>query len=236
MEMALHTEPLTESTEAERRVRVWDAFVRIFHWSVAIAFFVAYFSEDDLLTVHVWAGYTIGALVMLRIAWGFVGPRHARFSDFVTGPWRALRYLLNLVAGRAKRHLGHSPAGGVMVLLLLVGLLGTVWSGMELHAIENNAGPLAAVVATSPGTTSASSNSLAILSVARADEDNHEQRDERVGHCRFAGEEFWEEIHESLANGIMALVVLHVLGVMLASVAHRENLVGSMFTGTKRAE
>ena len=106
--MSVHTEPLPQSAGAERRVQVWDAFVRIFHWSVVIAFFVAYLSEDDLLTVHVWAGYTIGALVVLRIAWGFVGHEHARFSDFVTGPWRALRYLLDLVAGRGKRHVGHS--------------------------------------------------------------------------------------------------------------------------------
>ena len=122
--MTLATERITDSTAAERRIQVWDTFVRIFHWTVAVAFFVAYFSEDDLLTVHVWAGYSIGALVILRIAWGFVGPEHARFRDFLAGPWTALRYLVDLFAGRAKRHLGHSPAGGVMVLLLLAGLLG----------------------------------------------------------------------------------------------------------------
>ena len=231
--MSVHTEPLTESAGSERRVQVWDALVRVFHWSVVIAFFVAYFTEDDLLTVHVWAGYTVGALVVLRIVWGFVGPQHARFSDFVTGPWRALRYLLDLVAGRARRHLGHSPAGGLMVLLLLAGMLATVWSGMELHAIENNAGPLAAVATTSPAATS---SSLAIISVARADEDDHERREHGYERGGAGGEEFWEEVHEVLANGVMALVVLHVLGVILASVAHRENLVGSMFFGTKRAE
>jgi len=234
--MSVHTEPLPESAGAERRVQVWDAFVRIFHWSVVIAFFVAYLSEDDLLTVHVWAGYTIGALVVLRIAWGFVGPEHARFSDFVTGPWRALRYLLDLVAGRGKRHVGHSPAGGIMALLLLAGLLGTVWSGMELHAIENNAGPLAAVTATTAEVASTSSSSLELISVARADEDGREERDGRYEDGDRGGEQFWEEVHEILANGVMALVVLHVLGVILASVAHRENLVASMFTGTKRAE
>ena len=234
--MAVHTETLKETPVAERRVRVWDAFVRIFHWSVAIAFFVAYFSEDEWLTVHVWAGYTIGALVVLRIVWGFAGPQHARFSDFVTGPWRALRYLLDLVAGRATRHLGHSPAGGLMVLLLLAGLLGTVWSGMELHAIENNAGPLAALATPSTGATPASSSALAIISVARADENDHGKRAGRYERGGFGGEKFWEEVHEVLANGVMVLVVLHVLGVILASVAHRENLVGSMFSGAKRAE
>lgn len=233
MNMPVCTEASTGTAGAQRQVQVWDGFVRVFHWSVVVAFFVAYFSEDDLLTLHVWAGYTIGALVVLRIVWGFVGPSHARFSDFVTGPWRALRYVLGLVAGRAERHVGHSPAGGLMVLVLLAGLLATVWSGLELHAIENNAGPLAYVVTTSPAAARGSSDAVATIAAAHADEDDHEKHDERRD---VAGEEFWEEVHEVLANGVMALVALHVLGVILASVAHRENLARSMFTGTKRAD
>lgn len=78
--------PSAEAAAAGRaggEVRVWDLFVRIFHWTVAIGFFVAYFSEDGPMTLHVWAGYVVGALVVLRILWGFVGPKNARFSDFI---------------------------------------------------------------------------------------------------------------------------------------------------------
>lgn len=56
-------------------VKVWDPFIRIAHWLLAVALFVAYFTEDEALTVHIWAGYLIGTLVILRILWGFVGPR-----------------------------------------------------------------------------------------------------------------------------------------------------------------
>lgn len=209
---------------AASRVRVWDRFVRLFHWTVAAAFFVAYLSEGALLEVHVWAGYTIGVLVAMRVVWGFVGPPHARFRDFVCGPWAAWRYLLRLLAFRAPRHLGHSPAGGLMVIALLVGLLATVGSGLELHAIENGAGPLAARSERPPAFAPVP------LAAARADEEEPRHRRGRRG-----GGEVWQEVHEALANVVMVLVILHVAGVLLASVVHRENLVAAMLTGEKRA-
>ena len=127
-------------------VTVWDPLVRLFHWSLGGAFFVAYFSEDDLLNLHVWAGYVVGGLVALRIVWGFVGPRHARFADFICSPYKAWRYSFDLLRRRATRYLGHSPAAGAMVIALLVGLGATVWSGLEVYAVEENAGPLAGIV------------------------------------------------------------------------------------------
>ncbi|MEE9479215.1 MAG: cytochrome b/b6 domain-containing protein, partial [Kiloniellales bacterium] len=98
-------------------VRVWDIFVRVSHWALAAGFFVAYFTEDNLLLLHVWAGYLVGVLVVLRLLWGVVGPKHARFTDFVCGPRRAAGYLLDLFRFRAPRYLGHSPAGGAMAVV-----------------------------------------------------------------------------------------------------------------------
>lgn len=77
---------------AERdMVLVWDPLVRIGHWLLAAAFAVDYLTEGEPLQLHVWAGYTIGGIVLLRILWGFVGPRPARFADFLRGPGAALR-------------------------------------------------------------------------------------------------------------------------------------------------
>lgn len=130
------------TTDSADQVRVWDAFVRIFHWAVVVLFAVAYVTEDDLLQVHVWAGYGVGALVLLRIVWGFIGSRHARFSDFVAGPARVRSYLADLLRFRGHRYLGHSPAGGAMVIALLVMLLLIVGSGIALYAARNGLGPL----------------------------------------------------------------------------------------------
>ncbi len=219
---ATSTDPGTE-LQQQKRIRVWDPLVRIVHWTLAIAFFLAYFTEDDFLTLHVWAGYTVGSLVVLRVLWGFVGPQHARFSDFLYGPGTVMRYLFDLIAFRARRYLGHSPAGGAMVFALLVGLAASVWSGLEIYAVEENAGPLAGL--------SSDLNS----GIAQANEKEFEDEDEHKDR-KGRQEDVWEEVHETLANLTLILALLHIVGVLFASVVHRENLLVSMVTGNKRAE
>lgn len=211
-------------------VRVWDIFVRFSHWSVALGFFIAYFTEDEALALHVWAGYVVGVFVVMRVLWGFVGPRHARFSDFLYGPHKVFAYLRDLVRFRAERHLGHSPAGGAMAIALWIGLAAIVWSGLELYAAEEGAGPLAAIRAEAVAPPAAGGGLLVLASEHEDDEDEHEGG--RGGEGR--GEGDWEEIHEVLANLVLLLVILHIAGVILASVVHRENLARSMVTGMKR--
>ena len=67
-------------------IAVWDPLIRIGHWTIVLAFAVAYFSGEDLLSVHVWAGYIVGAVVLIRVIWGFIGPTRKRFTDFVLCP------------------------------------------------------------------------------------------------------------------------------------------------------
>jgi cytochrome b len=131
--------------DARTQVRVWDPAVRLFHWTLAGAFLVAYLTEDELQAVHLNAGYLIGALILFRLVWGFVGPRHARFGDFVRPPAQVLDYLRRATRFEAPRHLGHNPAGGAMILALLVSLSVTVLSGVALYGTTDFAGPLAGV-------------------------------------------------------------------------------------------
>jgi cytochrome b len=152
---------------------------------------------------------------------GFIGPDHARFSRLIYPPGTVLRYLWDLLLGRAKRYLGHSPGGGAMVLLLLIGLLGTVATGLEVYAIEENAGPLAAFV------SSPSPPGQARPALERESDENNEGA-QRSG-------KFWGETHEFMANLMLIFVALHIAGVLLASYVHRENLTRAMVTGRKRA-
>ena len=98
-------------TPVQDKVYVWDSFVRLFHWSLVLGFTVAYLTEDDMLAVHVWAGYAVGLLIVARIVWGLVGSRHARFSDFVYNPSTTVGYLRDLLLVRGKRYIGQG--GGV---------------------------------------------------------------------------------------------------------------------------
>jgi cytochrome b len=136
--------------------------------------------------VHIIAGYVVAALVALRIVWGLVGPRHARFADFVRAPREVLTYFRDVLLLRAQRYIGHNPAGGLMVVALLVMLTVTSVSGYLM-------------------TTDA-----------------------------YWGSKAMEEIHGALANATVALIALHVLGVLVASFEHRENLVKAMVSGRKR--
>jgi cytochrome b len=127
---------MTEAGRAMRpaEVSVWDPFVRVFHWSIVALFAMAWITGDDFESLHVAGGYAIAALVALRIVWGFVGPRHARFASFVRGPRNVAGYLADTIRLRARRHLGHNPAGAAMIVALILALAATTGSGIAMEA------------------------------------------------------------------------------------------------------
>lgn len=208
------------ASNAARSRRIWDPIVRIGHWLLAAAFFTSWLTGDEWMQVHVISGYTIAMILLVRFVWGWVGPRNARFTSFVRGPRTVFRYLKSLAGGSPEAHRGHNPAGGWMILALLLALAVQVSSGMMLYAIEDGAGPLAGWVA--PEATVTTGEHQESDSIQSHDEDHEGDR-----------EEFWEELHELGANALMLLVALHLAGVLVASLIHRENLVRSMVTGRR---
>ena len=203
-------------------IKVWDLGVRLFHWSLVALFVIAYLSGDDdegaTATLHAWAGYVIIGLLAFRILWGVVGSRYARFSDFVYSPASIIAYLKGLLAGHPKRYLGHNPAGGLMVIAMILTLSAVSWTGLKAYQAEGK-GPL--VAADNPVI------SLAIPTAIADDDDEGGAGGERKG------DEFWEEAHEASVNVMLLLIVLHLAGVAASSLMHRENLVRAMVTGRK---
>jgi cytochrome b len=129
---------------SERRL-VWDWPVRITHWALVASVTGSYVTHRlgaAQFRYHRWFGYTALILVSVRILWGVVGTHHARFSSFVRAPAAVVRYLRDLLGGRAPRYAGHNPAGGWMVLLLLALLGAQAVTGLFANDDVMNTGPL----------------------------------------------------------------------------------------------
>jgi cytochrome b len=166
-------------------ILVWDAPVRVVHWLMVLSFAGAWVTAESETwrLLHVTLGYTLAGLAVFRIAWGLVGTRHARFSDFVRGPAAVGRYLRSLWGPRPEHHVGHNPAGALAIVALLLLALGVTASGWALYAE--------------------------------------------------LGGDWLEDVHEAAANLMLAVVLVHVAGVAVASWLHRENLLRAMVTGRK---
>ncbi len=176
---------MSNSIHTKNIVLVWDLPVRVIHWLLVICFIGAYLTaeEDGLRLLHVTLGYTLAALMAVRIVWGFVGTKHARFSSFIKGPEETWLYLMSLFKSTPQNHTGHNPLGAIAILGLMLLGLGVSFTGWSaLHEV---------------------------------------------------GGEWNEELHEAIAEGMLVLVVIHVISGVVASLLHRENLVRAMVNGTK---
>jgi cytochrome b len=169
-----------------QKILVWDLPVRLGHWLMVGGFALAWLTGDSetFRLVHVFAGATVLAVATFRLPWGVIGSRYARFRDFVHGPAAVRNYLLSVLRLQPAEHLGHNPAGGwAIVLLLGLGIL----TGLAGWATYSDLG----------------------------------------GH-------WLEELHEGLATTMLAVVVVHVAGVLTGSLLHGENLVRAMVNGYRR--
>lgn len=172
-----------------QRVLVWDVPTRVFHWTLALSFAGAYLTAESerYRDIHLALGYLMLGMIAFRLVWGLVGTAYARFASFAFKPAAVVQYLRSLRSPQPQHYVGHNPAGGVAIFLLLaLGLVIGV-SGLGLY-------------------------------------------------WEFGDEDLFEELHEIAANLMLGLVFVHIAGVLLSSVLHRENLVRSMLTGYKTAE
>jgi len=124
------------------KIKVWDPLTRLFHWSLVVAYIVVVFTshEESLLEYHVYTGYLILGFVIFRVLWGFAGNQYARFSGFVRG-WAEVRCFLKQVLGfKIPRYIGHNPAVGWYVLLMLGITIVITATGIITYGGEENRG------------------------------------------------------------------------------------------------
>lgn len=111
------------------RHHVWDPLVRVFHWTTVTIFAANALITDPEAKLHLWLGYTLAALLAVRLLWGFVGPLTARFSHFLPTPQGVTQQLSDMATGRKRAHLGHTPLGALMIFNLVASLIGICITG-----------------------------------------------------------------------------------------------------------
>ncbi len=206
-------------------IRVWDLPTRIFHWLLFLGVLVALVTgeegEEGVLSFHQIFGFLVMALLIFRLAWGLVGTRHVRFRSFIRGPRTVLTYGRALMRFAPPASLGHNPLGGWMVVLLLVDLIVVIGTGLfagEGEESEEREGGEAGenendVEAGGGGGLSEGGPFADSVSPGTAD--------------------FLSGVHEVFANLLIALIIVHVLGVLLDWLLTRDNLIRAMITGEK---
>ena len=208
-----------------KSVKVWDVFVRVFHWTLVGSLIGMYLTGDSFKNTHIKLGYFLICLILARILWGIFGSKHARFSDFICSPGTAYNYLKGLIKGNPKHYLGHNPAGGLMIIVMLVSLLITAFTGLKALGSEGR------------GLLANKGISIVRLAYANGDEHNDDDRKYRGGHRQKKQKcELWDDIHESMTSFMIFLVMVHVGGVIISSWIHKENLILGMITGKKKKE
>ncbi len=135
---------------SEEKRLVWDLPLRLFHWLLVLSMIGSWVTAElgfDWMQIHFYFGYATIGMLVFRVIWGFVGPRHARFAEFLTGPSGVWRYARTLAAGTMIHTAGHNPLGAISVIVMLVlvafqvstGLFASddiVWSGPYYGAVS----------------------------------------------------------------------------------------------------
>src|ERR1700759_3269916 len=150
--------PMSIETARQKTVLVWDLPIRLFHWCMVALVFAAWLSADrGWMTIHLGSGLTLLALLLFRLVWGLFGSTTARFSDFLHPPRRVFGYLRGLKSGDRLLYAGHNPAGGLMVMAMILVLLAQALTGLFANDGLHFNGPLALLL---PSETSDSITSI----------------------------------------------------------------------------
>ena len=200
-----------------RSRRSWDPVVKVTHWSIVTTILANALVTEEGSGAHIWVGFTLAAILALRLLWGLIGPAEARFSAFPPSPRRALGHLRDIRAGKKEVHSSHNPLGALMVYAIWSMLGVIIASGMAM------AGP--------PSTAflDSAEHSGAVTGQAIAGQGDHDD-DEAVEGAE--GEESeWEEVHETAVNLLYILIALHIAGVVFETRRSGREILLAMLPG-----
>lgn len=206
-------------TQNQTPTKRWDPLVKITHWGVAAVVVCNALIVGEGSIAHIWAGYTLAGLLALRLLWGVIGTRPARFASFLPSPSRALAHIRAIREGRHEEHGSHNPLGALMAYAIWACLGVIVASGIAMAGA-----PPAIDAATTP----------AQIISGEAEEHEHGEYDEYgEGAEEDEGEEALEEVHEIAVNLLYLLILLHIGGVAFETARSGKRTITAMLPGGK---
>jgi len=177
--------------------RRWDPVVKITHWSIAIAVLAnAVFTEEGS-GLHIWVGYGLAAILGLRMLWGLIGPIEARFGAFWPSPRKAMAHLREIRTGQSSQHISHNPLGAFMVYAIWGCLLTIIATGIAMAGVP----PI--------GLADNDTEQRGATELERSDEYSEERDEDGEEEEGLPG-----EVHETAANLLYLLILLHLAGVL----------------------
>ncbi|MGV7215392.1 cytochrome b/b6 domain-containing protein [Bradyrhizobium sp. UFLA05-112] len=129
-------------------LKVWDLPVRVMHWLLVIGICVCWWTgANNELKYHLWSGYAILWIVLMRLYWGLVGSSTARFVNFVRGPKAILDYASTLHRRGTPQSHGHTALGAISIVVMLGLVLAVVILGLFAVDVDGlYSGPLSSYI------------------------------------------------------------------------------------------
>lgn len=220
----------------------WDPIVKLTHWGIVVAVIGNALITEEGSGWHIWAGYGLAALLALRLLWGLVGPREARFAAFPPSLARARNHLGEIGRGEVTHHASHNPLGALMAYAIWATLLVVVGTGIAMSG-PPPADPWAERGEHGEGgksvdgdekeehegnETALRSQSFTLVPAARADSGEGEGEGEE-------DEGPLGELHELAVNLLYVLIALHLMGVVFESRRSGPQIVRAMLPGGSRS-
>jgi cytochrome b len=211
--------------------RRWDPIVKLTHWSIVAAVLANAVVTEEGSNAHIWVGYALAAILGLRLLWGLIGPAEARFSAFLPSPANALAHIRDIREGRKSEHRSHNPLGALMVYAIWSCLLIIIATGVAMAGVPGNG------EADHEPPTIAAARQLPSADRDDATRIDDDEREDAATSGR-AGEEREDreegplvEIHETAANLLYLLILLHIAGVIFETRRSGRQVVLAMLPG-----
>lgn len=213
----------------------WDAVVRLTHWGIVIAVVANAVVTEGGSGVHIWIGYGLAALLMLRLLWGVIGSPEARFAAFPPNPRAAFVHAGELVRGELTAHVSHNPLGALNVYAIWACLAVVVGSGIAMAGApplavgsraEHSQGSDGRERERPSGDDARSSARSEVTPYVEGGESGGQEKEEEAG-------EVVEEVHETAVYLLYLLIALHLGGVLLEAGRNGPGLVARMMPGRR---